>query len=610
LTQVNFTDLGLAEPILAALTASGYTVPTPVQAAAIPVLNARRDVMASAATGTGKTAAFMLPALNFLIEKCEKPGRGPRILVLSPTRELAAQIKAAAETYGKQIRHAKVVSIVGGMPYPLQIKLLASPFEILVATPGRLIDLMDRGRIDLGRLEMLVLDEADRMLDLGFRDDIALIASKLPKERVTALFSATLDGDIRVIAQSLLNDPERIEIAAPAHRQEQIVEKLHYADDITHKTKLLDSILGDEAVGQAIVFTATKIDAGDLADRLIGQGLKAAALHGDMQQRERTRTLGRMKKGEIDVLVATDVAARGIDVAGITHVVNFDLPKFAEDYVHRIGRTGRAGREGIAISFAAKHEVPALRRIEKFIGRKLNSYKIEGLEARFEPRAGSGSGSAGPRRDGGKRFGDRPNKFGGDRPAFGDRPSYGDRPNKFGGDRQPSAPRSFGDRPQGERRPYGDRPQGDRPQGDRPFGDRPQGERRSFGDRPQGERRPYGDRPQGDRPQGERRSFGDKPQGERRPFGDRPRADDAGNRAAPRKETFKGLETDTTVYAEQPRLTLHSPLEGNRKPSGGARGPQGGGQRYSRDGAKRTPRATTGSAERKLGSTDDRNFNY
>lgn len=565
MTQVTFADLGLAQPILDTLVTSGYTEPTPVQAAAIPLLLQRRDVMASAATGTGKTAAFMLPALNFLTEKTERPGKGPRILVLSPTRELAAQIKSAAETYGKQIRHAKVVSVVGGMPYPLQIKLLSSPVEILVATPGRLIDLMDRGRIDLGRLEMLVLDEADRMLDLGFRDDIAHIATKLPKERVTALFSATLDGDIATIAQSLLTDPQRIEIAPPPKRQEQIVEKLHYADDITHKAKLLDRILEDEAVGQAIIFIATKLDAADLADRLLGQGKKAAALHGDMPQRERTRTLARLKKGEIDVLVATDVAARGIDVAGITHVVNFDLPKFAEDYVHRIGRTGRAGRDGIAISFAAKHEVPALRRIEKFVGRKFNPYQLEGLEARFEPRPSNGGSRFGSRDGGGARnkFSDKPRDGGkrfDERKPAGEGRSYGDR-------------KPFGEKTYGERKAYGDRPAGDRPAGDRkPYGDRPAGDRKPFGDRPAGDRDSYGNR----KPAGEGRSFSDrKPYGDRDNIGNR---DNVGNRA-PRtsRADFKGLETDATVYSEQPRLTLHSPLDGgNRKP--GNRGGNGNGK--------------------------------
>jgi len=594
LTQVSFADLGLAQPILSAIEASGYTEPTPVQAAAIPLLNARRDVMASAATGTGKTAAFMLPALNFLTEKSEKPGRGPRILVLSPTRELAAQIKSAAETYGKQIRHAKVVSIVGGMPYPLQIKLLSSPFEILVATPGRLIDLMDRGRIDLSRLDMLVLDEADRMLDLGFRDDIAVIAAKVPKERVTALFSATLDGDIATVAKSLLTDPERIEIAAPARRQEQIVEKLHYADDIGHKAKLLDRILEDTAVGQAIIFTATKIDAGDLADRLLGQGKKAAALHGDMQQRERTRTLTRLKKGEIDVLVATDVAARGIDVAGITHVVNFDLPKFAEDYVHRIGRTGRAGREGIAISFAAKHEVPALRRIEKFIGRKLNSYQLEGLEARFEPRPsngprreGNGGGARrfdnrGGSRDGAKRFEGRGDRFG-DRADRGDR--FADR-----GDR-------FADR--GDRKPYGDRDSAPRQNS----GDRDSAPRQNFGDRSQG---------------GERRSYGDR--NERRPYGEQRSFGNGNGNSTPRREQFKGLESDTTVYAEQPQLTLHSPFDrkprtgggngtGPRGNNGGARFGRGAGGNGSRGEGNGNRQERSGGAPRKPGSTD-RNFNH
>ncbi|MGQ5523126.1 DEAD/DEAH box helicase [Chitinimonas sp. PSY-7] len=543
MTQVTFADLGLAQPILDTLVTSGYTQPTPIQAAAIPALMARRDVMASAATGTGKTAAFMLPALNFLTEKSEKPGKGPRILVLSPTRELAAQIKTAAETYGKQIRHAKVVSVVGGMPYPLQIKLLSSPVEILVATPGRLIDLIERGRIDLSRLEMLVLDEADRMLDLGFRDDIAHIATKLPKERVTALFSATLDGDIATIAQSLLSNPERIEIAAPARRQEQIVEKLHYADDITHKTKLLDHVLADETVGQAIIFIATKLDAGDLADRLLGQGRKAAALHGDMPQRERTRTLARLKKGEVDVLVATDVAARGIDVAGITHVVNFDLPKFAEDYVHRIGRTGRAGREGVAISFAAKHEVPALRRIEKFIGRKINAVEFEGLKARFEPRPSNG----------GSRFGDK---------------------RGFGGGRDGNRQNRFEDRkPYGERKSYGDR--------------KPAGDRASFGERPayNSDRTAQVDR---------------KPQGERRSYGDRQAAPNNGNsfERKPRQGNFKGLETDPSLYAEQPRLTLHSPFENGNRKNGNTTRSHGNGNTASNNRFGGRGDARTGTAKR------------
>ncbi|MFC4158870.1 DEAD/DEAH box helicase [Chitinimonas lacunae] len=466
-TQTTFADLGLAQPILNALSAAGYTQPTPIQAAAVPSLLAGRDVLASAATGTGKTAAFMLPALQRLTEKSERPGRGPRMLVLSPTRELAAQIKSAAETYGRQMRFCKVVSIVGGMPYPTQIKLLSSPFEILVATPGRLLDLMARGRIDFARLEMLVLDEADRMLDLGFRDDIAEIAKKLPAERVTALFSATLDDNIAVMARTLLKEPERIEIAPPEKRNEQIVEKLHYADDIGHKSQLLERVLGEEGLGQAIIFTATKHDAASLADKLFAQGRKAAALHGDMQQRERMRTLTKLKRGEIDILVATDVAARGIDVAGITHVVNFDLPKFAEDYVHRIGRTGRAGREGIAISFAAKHEMPALKRIEKFVGRSIEPFSFDGLKAHFEPRNMKSGGGRGERFGGGGR---RPPRDG----------------QRFGGNREGSSRQGYGQG--GEQRSYGG------------------GNRQGYGQG--GEQRSYGGNRQGYGQGGEQRSYG------------------------------------------------------------------------------------------------------
>lgn len=550
-----FADLGLAQPILEALNNKGYTDPTPVQAAAIPLLMARRDVMASAATGTGKTAAFMLPALHFLTDKSPKQGRGPRILVLSPTRELAAQIKTATETYGRGIRFAKVVSIVGGLPYPLQLKLLSNPVEILVATPGRLIDLMQRGKIDLNRLEMLVLDEADRMLDLGFRDDIAYIAEHLPKERVTALFSATLDGEIIKIGQSLLNAPERVEIAAPPRREEQIVEKLHYADDIMHKARLLERVL-DDVTGQAIVFTATKIDADSLADKLLAAGKKVAPLHGDMNQRDRTRTLNRLKKGEIDVLVATDVAARGIDVVGITHVVNFDLPKFAEDYVHRIGRTGRAGRDGIAISFAAKHEIPALKRIEKFIGRAINPFQFEGLEARFEPRANK------PRSQGGGRFSDRPRGEG----RFAKRDSREGRDSRDS--REPREPRSYGDaRP--PRSNYDGQPRSAQPRS--PFENRDS--RRHEGQ----ERRYEGDRRQeGSRPAGDNRG--------NRSYGDKPWANKDGNRtAAPRHKVYGNVEVDSSVYHEQPQLTMHSPMPGgNRRPSQGQK--SYGGNYGNRDG--------------------------
>jgi superfamily II DNA/RNA helicase len=387
---VSFENLNLHPLILKAIIDAGYTSPTPVQEQAIPALLAGNDVMASAQTGTGKTAAFMLPALHRLAEPSRIPGRGPRVLVLTPTRELALQVSEAAAKYGKHLPRVKVVSILGGMPYPLQNKLLSQPVDILVATPGRLIDHIQRGRIQFSRLEMMVLDEADRMLDMGFIDDVETIASATPETRQTLLFSATLDGAIDKVAARLLKAPKRIQVATQQAKLDNIEQRLHYVDDMSHKNRLLDHLLRDITMKQAIVFTATKRDADTLADNLSAQGHEAAALHGDMNQRDRTRTLTKLRHGGLRVLVATDVAARGIDVAGITHVINFDLPKFAEDYVHRIGRTGRAGASGIAVSFASVKDGVSLKKIERFTGQRIDSHVVPGLEPRLKPRPGAG----------------------------------------------------------------------------------------------------------------------------------------------------------------------------------------------------------------------------
>ena len=384
---MSFENLNLHPDILRAIVDSGYTTPTPIQKQAIPELLAGHDVMASAQTGTGKTAAFMLPSLHRLATPSKINCRGPRILVLTPTRELALQVSEAASKYGKYINRIKVVSILGGMPYPLQNKLLSQPVDILVATPGRLIDHIQRGRIDFSRLEMLVLDEADRMLDMGFIDDVEKIARSIPNSHQTLLFSATLDSSITRVANRLLKSPKRIKIAAQQTKMDNIEQRLHYVDDMSHKKKLLEYLLSDADLKQAIVFTATKRDADTLADNLSAQGHVASALHGDMNQRERNRTLTKLRNGRLRILVATDVAARGIDVAGITHVVNFDLPKFAEDYVHRIGRTGRAGASGIAVSFAStSKDGPHLKKIERFTGHRITSHVIPGLEPRNKPR--------------------------------------------------------------------------------------------------------------------------------------------------------------------------------------------------------------------------------
>jgi superfamily II DNA/RNA helicase len=382
-----FAALGLNANLLRAIEATGYTEPTPVQEQAIPVALAGSDVLVSSQTGSGKTAAFMLPALHRLSAGQAAAGTGPRLLILTPTRELALQVTKAAEVYGKFLRRIKTVAILGGMPYPVQNRLLRQGIDVLVATPGRLLDHLQRGRIDFSRLEMLVLDEADRMLDMGFIDDIETIVAATPATRQTLLFSATLDGTVGKLAAKMTRSPKRIEISSAHARHENIEQRLHFADDLSHKNKLLQFLLRDASINQAVVFTATKRDADTLAHSLVASGFAAAALHGDMRQGERNRTLNAVRSGGVKVLVATDVAARGIDVLGISHVINFDLPRQAEDYVHRIGRTGRAGRQGVAISLASGKDIGAIRQIERYTAHPIPVHTIAGLEPRFAGRA-------------------------------------------------------------------------------------------------------------------------------------------------------------------------------------------------------------------------------
>ena len=401
---MTFTELQLAPPILKAIAACGYTEPTPIQAEAIPKALSGVDLMATAKTGTGKTAAFVLPALQRLGSPSPKPGRGPRVLVLTPTRELATQVTDAVRTYGRFMR-VRSGSILGGMPYRDQLRLLSGPVDLLVATPGRLVDLLERGKLDLSRLEILVLDEADRMLDMGFSEDVHRIAGATPAGRQTLLFTATLDKATVRLAEELLNAPERIEIVGPRTTHDHIEQRLHVADDLRHKNRLLHHLIADGELRRAIIFSATKRDAENLAVELKAQGHAAAALHGDMPQGARNRTITAMKQGRIRLLVATDVAARGLDVSGISHVINFDLPRFAEDYVHRIGRTGRAGASGIAISFASLNELSYLDRIERYIGQQLPEHAIPGLEpARPLVRLGKGRSGAPGQKRGGKGF--------------------------------------------------------------------------------------------------------------------------------------------------------------------------------------------------------------
>lgn len=376
---IQFNDLNLDTKLLQALQSAGYESPTPIQAQAIPHALNGQDIMACAQTGSGKTAAFLLPSLQKIMKRSDKPGKGPRILVLTPTRELAAQVEKNAQIYAQNMKWVRTITLVGGTSFGQQIKALNRPIDIIVATPGRLMDHMRSGRIDFERLEVLILDEADRMLDMGFIDDIETIVAATPSNRQTLLFSATWDGAVGKLARKLTRNPEIVEIERE-DKQGKIDEQLFYCDDKNHKNRLLDHILRDANIDQCIIFTATKAMTEVIADELYDKGFSANCLHGDMPQGWRNRTLMDLRKGRCKILVATDVAARGIDIPTITHVINYDLPKHAEDYVHRIGRTGRAGRSGLAISFAEVNEHIAVHKIERYISRKLPEMMIEGLE--------------------------------------------------------------------------------------------------------------------------------------------------------------------------------------------------------------------------------------
>lgn len=436
-TSGGFESLNLHKDILKAIKDAGYTSPTLIQEKAIPVVLSGQDIMASAQTGTGKTAAFILPALDMLMSKTPGNGQGPRLLILVPTRELAMQVSAEAIKYSKYLPRMKTVCIYGGTPYPIQNRQLSSRYEILVATPGRLIDHLERGRINFSRLEMLVLDEADRMLDMGFIEPVEQIAAATPESRQTLLFSATLRGSVLKLTKSLLKNPATIAVTPDKARHENIDQRLHYVDNLQDKQRCLETLLTTLPMEQAIVFTSTKRQADILLDSLLDKGLRAAALHGDMNQRQRTRTIGQLRDGDIQILVATDVAARGIDVQTISHVINFDLPQSGEDYVHRIGRTGRAGAKGVALSFAAPKDIRLLRQIEQFTGQKLIAHDIPGMKPRTAPTSPAYSSDRGDRGDRARS----PYPSRGRKPAYG-QSSYG------GGDRSERS---------GSRKPYGSR---------------------------------------------------------------------------------------------------------------------------------------------------------
>lgn len=395
---MSFSELGLSDEIVRAVAEQGYSKPTPIQSQAIPAVLAGGDLLAGAQTGTGKTAGFTLPILQRLTKsKPAVTGKPIRALILTPTRELAAQVEESVRTYGKYLKLTSTV-IFGGVGIHPQIKVLTKGIDILVATPGRLLDHMQQGTVNLNHVETLVLDEADRMLDMGFIRDIRRVLAALPAKRQNLLFSATFSDEIKSLADGLLNEPAMIEVARRNSTADVIAQKVHPVDR-NRKHPLLSHLIRTNNWSQVLVFTRTKHGANKLVEQLDKDGISALAIHGNKSQSARTRALSEFKDGSLQVLVATDIAARGIDIDQLPHVVNYDLPNVPEDYVHRIGRTGRAGATGEAVSLVCVDEHDMLKGIEKLIKRALPKEVIPGFEpdpnARPQPiqlRSGNGGG--------------------------------------------------------------------------------------------------------------------------------------------------------------------------------------------------------------------------
>ena len=375
---MSFEELGLMPRLLQAVADEGYTVPTPIQAQAIPAILAGRDVMGGAQTGTGKTAAFALPILQNLSKRGSSKSRRPRCLVLAPTRELAAQVGDFIGNYGKNLTMRSTV-VFGGVGINPQIDKLRRGVDILVATPGRLLDHVGQGTVDLSEVEILVLDEADRMLDMGFIHDIKRVLKLLPTKRQNLLFSATYSDEIKRLTDNLLDNPALIEVARRNTAAEKVDQVVHPVG-LKAKRVLLAQLVNDGDWQKALVFTRTKHGANRLATFLEKGGISAAAIHGNKSQTARTRALADFKAGKVKILVATDIAARGLDIDKLPHVVNFDLPNVAEDYIHRIGRTGRAGCSGNAVSLVSADEQKLLRPIERLLGRQIPVEAIDGFE--------------------------------------------------------------------------------------------------------------------------------------------------------------------------------------------------------------------------------------
>jgi ATP-dependent RNA helicase RhlE len=493
---MTFESLGLAEPLLRAVAETGYTTPTPIQAQAIPIVLRGADLLGGAQTGTGKTAGFTLPMLHRLMEKPavrDAKGRIPvRALILTPTRELAAQVEESVRVYGK---HAKLTSMVmfGGVGMQPQVDKLRKGVDILVATPGRLLDHHQQRTLDLSKVEIFVLDEADRMLDMGFIHDIKKVLAVLPQQKQSLLFSATFSDEIKALADKLLNKPELIEVARRNQTNDAIAQKIHPVGR-EMKKDLLTHLIKENDWHQVLVFTRMKHGANRLVEHLVKQDITAMAIHGNKSQSARTKALADFKSGDLQVLVATDIAARGIDIDQLPHVVNFELPNVPEDYVHRIGRTGRAGAQGEAVSLVCKDEDGFLRDIEKLIKREIPKEVIPGFAPpageKAEPivlgrmvigegagrggsRSGGGGGGRGGRPGGG---GGRPGGGGGGGGGRGEsRPSGASRSGGGGGggNAHASAPRD-GNRSSsgGQARPQGQRSGEPRRDGGRPSGPR------------------------------------------------------------------------------------------------------------------------------------------
>ncbi|MDF1720251.1 MAG: DEAD/DEAH box helicase [Minwuia sp.] len=393
-----FDELGLAESLLRAVKGEGYTTPTPIQAKVIPAMLDDRDILGTAQTGTGKTAAFVLPLLQRLaLHPVERTPRHCGALILAPTRELAAQIRDSIRAYGRHMK-LTVALVVGGVkPYP-QIKMLKPGVDIVVATPGRLLDHMNTGAVKLDMVETVILDEADHMLDLGFMPAIRRIMHAVPKERQTALLSATMPKPIRVLAQDFLNRPVEIAVA-PVAQPIELIDQRVMMIQAGDKRRVLVNVLKEEEAARAIVFSRTKHGADKITKHLEREGIRAVAIHGNKNQSQRDRALGQFRDGRVNVLVATDVAARGIDIDDVTHVINFELPNVPESYVHRIGRTARAGKSGVAIAFCDSEERGLLRDIERLIAFDLKKTDEAGevvvLPARIEQKKGGGGAGRG-----------------------------------------------------------------------------------------------------------------------------------------------------------------------------------------------------------------------